>query len=130
MDRRPSKEFLRALLIFGLTLLVLSLVLFFIRSHLSVATSALVLVIPVVVGVVAGGFSVGVVGVLVGFVVYDYFFIPPFYTLNVGAASNWVALVVYVVVVGILARVVASLRSARAQAIRRSEDLERLAVIT
>ena len=55
------------------------------RGSLSIATTALILVVPVVIGVVTGGFAVGVVSVLAGFLVYDFFFIPPYLTLWVGA---------------------------------------------
>lgn len=61
------------------------------RSHLSIATSALVLVIPVVSGVVTGGFVAGLVSVAAGFLVYDLAFIPPYGTLTVsnGQYSGW-----------------------------------------
>ena len=96
--------------------LALGAVMLPLRSHLSVSTAALVLVIPVVIGAVVGGFRAGVVGVVAGFVVYDYEFIPPYRTLNVGSAQNWVALGVYVVVMLLVTRVVASLDAARAEA--------------
>lgn len=48
------------------------------RSHLSIATTALILTVPVVVGVVTGGFLSGVLSVVLGFLVYDFFFIPPY----------------------------------------------------
>jgi two-component system sensor histidine kinase KdpD len=47
------------------------------RSHLSIATTALILVVPVVIGVVIGGFVAGAISVVAGFLVYDFFFIPP-----------------------------------------------------
>ena len=47
------------------------------RSHVSVATAALVLVVPVVIGVVIGGFPAGAAAVVAGFFVYDLVFIPP-----------------------------------------------------
>jgi two-component system, OmpR family, sensor histidine kinase KdpD len=85
------------------------------RHHLSIATTALVLVIPVVIGVVVGGFMAGVLSVVAGFLVYDFFFIPPYLTLWVGRAQNWAALGVYVVVMLPVARVVAGMNSARAR---------------
>ncbi len=100
------------------------------RSHLGIATTALVLVIPVLVGVVSGGFAIGVLGALVGFVVYDFFFIPPYYTLNVGAASNWIALIVYGIVVLVVARVVVRLQAATEEAIRQGNDFRSLAEIS
>lgn len=101
-------------------------VLFPLRAHLSVATTALVLVIPVVAAVAAGGFPAGVVAVAAGFLVYDFVFIPPYYTLYVGAGQNWVALGVYVVVMLLVAQVVARLDLARTRAQRREEDARRL----
>ena len=47
-----------------------------IPGHLSIATPALVFVLPALAGVVIGGFIPGLVGALGGFVVYDVFFLP------------------------------------------------------
>lgn len=83
------------------------------RGHIAIATAALVLVLPVVAGVVAGGMVGGLVSVGASFLVYDLVFIPPYGTLTVGNAQNWVALVVFVVVLVLVARVVAGLDEAR-----------------
>ena len=96
------------------------------RDHISVSTAALVLVIPVVLGVVVGGFVAGTVSVVAGFFVYDYAYIPPYRTLNVGTAQNWTALIVYVVVMLLVAQVVARVDAARAQAQRGTEAMRRL----
>src|SRR5579875_853723 len=69
-----------------------------VRAHITVATAALVLVVPVVAGVAVGGIVSGVVAVGAGFIAFDVLFIPPFGTLDVGAAENWTALGVYAVV--------------------------------
>jgi two-component system sensor histidine kinase KdpD len=104
------------------------------RSHISVATAALVLVVPVVVGVAVGGFPAGLVATVTGFLVYDLVFIPPYDTLSVGAAQNWTALVVYVAVTLVIAQVVARLNLARGEArvavaeVRRLFDLSELLV--
>ncbi len=96
------------------------------RAHLSVATTALVLVVPVVAGVIVGGFPAGVTSVAAGFLVYDFAFIPPYYTLTVGRAQNWVALGVYAVVMLLVAQVVTHLESARSQAQRKAVETRRL----
>ena len=95
------------------------------RGHLSVATTALVLVVPVVVGVVAGGFATGALSVGIGFFTYDLLFIPPYGTLTVGQSQNWVALVVYAAVMLIVARVVSALTTAK-QARRQELHVRRL----
>src|SRR5262245_13524814 len=96
------------------------------RMHLSTATTALVLVVPVVVGVASGGYLAGVISVVAGFVVYDFFFIPPYRTLDVGASENWVALVVYAAVMLPVARVVAGMNLARAQSRERGLQIRRM----
>jgi two-component system sensor histidine kinase KdpD len=96
------------------------------RDHLSIATTALVLVVPVVIGVVIGGFAVGVLGVIAGFLVYDFFFIPPYLTLWVGRSENWAALFVYAAVMLPVARTVAVLNVARARERRQGAELREL----
>lgn len=96
------------------------------RAHLSIATTALVLVVPVVIGVVIGGFVAGLISVAGGFLVYDFFFIPPYLTLWVGAPQNWAALGVYVLVMLPVARVVAGLNAAQAKERRQGEEIRRL----
>ena len=100
------------------------------RSHLSVATPGLVLVVPVVTAVVVGGFGAGVFAVVAGFLVYDLVFIPPYFTLSVAVGDNWVALVVYVAVMLLVARVVARLYAARAEARQHEQAIRRLFELT
>jgi two-component system sensor histidine kinase KdpD len=96
------------------------------RSHLSIATPALVFLVPVIIGVVVGGFWAGALAAVTGFLFYDLFFLPPYDNLTVHAASNWLALVVYLVVVLAVARVVTQLHTARDDARRREQDAGRL----
>ena len=96
------------------------------RASLSTAIPALVFVLPAVIGVVIGGFWVGVVGAAAGFLAYDFFFLPPYDALTVRSAQNWVAVAVYIAVVLIVAQVVAQLRAARQEALRRNEESDRL----
>lgn len=109
----------------GLTL-ILGAALIPLRSHISVATTGLVMVVPVVAGVTVGGFVAGLSSVLAGFLVFDFAFIPPYYTLTVGAGQNWAALGVYVVVMVLVARVVASLEEATTLARSREAGARRL----
>ncbi len=104
---------------------VLALLLPF-RAHLSTAIPALLFVLPALAGVVVGGFVPGAVGALGGFVFYDYLFLPPYNTLTVRSPQNWVALVVYLAVVLVVAQVVTQLQRAREDALRRTEETGRL----
>ena len=96
------------------------------RTELSTATTALVLVVPVVAGVAVGGFTAGLVATASCFLVYDYVFIPPYYTLYVSRAEDWVALAVYGVVMVLVAQVVARAKQARGEAQRRAAEVRRL----
>jgi two-component system, OmpR family, sensor histidine kinase KdpD len=96
------------------------------RASLSSATTALILVVPVIIGVVTGGFAAGVISVVAGFLVYDYFFLPPYLTLWVGAPQNWAALGVYLAVMLPVARVVAGMNIARARERRQGRQLREL----
>jgi len=105
---------------------LLSLLLLPFRGHLSVATAGLVLVVPVVLGVVLGGLGVGVFAVAAGFIAYDVVFIPPYGTLAVGAAQNWAALGVYVLVLVPVAAVVSAQRRASRLVDQREQETRRL----
>lgn len=104
------------------TAVVLGAALLPFRSHLATATAAVVLVIPCVAGVVAGGFGAGLVSVAAGFLVYDYVFVRPYGTLTVSRSQGWVALAVYVVVMVLVAGVVVSLERARAASASREAN--------
>ncbi|AWS47722.1 ATP-binding protein [Streptosporangium sp. 'caverna'] len=108
------------------TMAVLTLAMLPFRGELNIATTALVLAVPVVVGVVIGGFRAGVISVVGGFLVYDFFFIPPYETLYVGVSENWVALGVYAMIMLPVARVVVSMNTARAQARQRAMQIRQL----
>jgi two-component system sensor histidine kinase KdpD len=96
------------------------------RSNLSIATTALILIVPVVIGVITGGFIAGLISVGAGFLVYDFFFIPPYLTLWVGAPENWVALGVYAAVMLPVSQVVAGMNSAKAEARRQGREIREL----
>lgn len=108
------------------SLAVATVVMLLIRGSLSTATTALVLVVPVVAGTVVGGLVPGVIGIVVSFLVYDFLFIKPYYTLSVGAPQNWAALFVYTIVVLMVAVIVNALQGARAEAVRRDRDARQL----
>jgi two-component system sensor histidine kinase KdpD len=100
------------------------------RSSLSFAAAALVFVLPVVGAMLLGGPRVGLIGVVLGFVLLDLAFIPPYWTLAVGNGQNWLALIVYVAVVALVAFVVSRLQQLRADSARRAADSRRLLELT
>jgi two-component system sensor histidine kinase KdpD len=105
---------------------VLNLAMIPFRSHLSIATDGLVLILPVVVGVVVGGSVAGVVTVVVGSLDYVFVFIPPYYTPLFGGPQNLAPPGVYLIVMLLVSRVVASMDGARLQAYRQKEEVDKL----
>ena len=112
------------------SLAVLASLLVPLRSVLAISTDALVLIVPVVLGVAVGGFLAGAVTVVAGFLVYDFFFIPPYGTLQVSSGQDWVALAVYVVVMLLVARIVAALDVTRSEARHGREVVRQMAAVS
>jgi two-component system sensor histidine kinase KdpD len=96
------------------------------RAHLSLATIALVFVIPVVAGVVIGGRPAGLISVAGGFLVYNLAFIPPYWTLAISQAQHWAVLVAYVVIMLLVTEVVVRLEQARVAAQTREANAQHL----
>jgi two-component system sensor histidine kinase KdpD len=93
-----------------------------VRDKITTATAALVLVVPVALGVAVGGLPAVPLGVVAGFLTFDFVFIPPYYTFYVTAWEDWVSLVVYACVGCTIGVVVARLRRAQREAeARRAE---------
>ena len=122
----PAQRSVRGTVVALGVMAVLTVVMIPLRSHLSVATDGMVLIIPVVVGVVSGGFAAGVVSVIAGFLVYDFVFTPPYYTPWLGRAENWVAPGVYLVVMLLVARVVSGMAAARLETARQKDEIRKL----
>ena len=97
-----------------------------VRGQVTPATTALVLVVPVVAATSVGGFAAGIFATFLCFAVYDFVFIPPYYTFYVNHPEDWAALCVYVVVCPLVARVLAVANAARSEAHRRADDARRL----
>jgi two-component system, OmpR family, sensor histidine kinase KdpD len=95
------------------------------RPHVDVATDAVLLVVPVLVGVAVGGLLPGVLGAVGGFFAYDWFFVPPFDTLRVGHTQDWAALAVYFAIVLVVTGIVEVEQRSRARAIDQERAVRR-----
>ncbi len=96
------------------------------RSDITVATAALVLVVPVALGVAVGGFPAVPFGVAAGFLTFDFVFIPPYSTFYVTEWEDWVSLVVYAIVGCTVGVVVAQLGRAQREAEARRAEAQLL----
>ncbi len=99
------------------------------RAHLSVVTPALSYLVIVLATATLGGLGPGIFTSVVGFLTFNFFFLPPFYSFTVGAPQDIVALFVFLIVAGVTSDLVSRLQEREREARRRaieSETLSRL----
>ncbi len=100
------------------------------RNDLNSVTVALTYLVIVLVAAVGGGTGPGVLVSLVAFLSFNYFFLPPYYTLAIGAPQDVVALFVFLVVAVVTSSLVSRLRGREREAERRAAELETLVGLT
>jgi len=108
------------------TVVVASGALLPVRTHVTRATPALVLVLGVVVAGVVGGSLAAALVALVSAAAYNLVFIPPFWTFKVNVADDWVALAVFLVVALAMGLLVAGQAERRRAAEAREAELRAL----
>lgn len=97
-----------------------------VRAHVTRATPALVLVLAVVAAGVVGGSLAATVTAVLSAAAYNLAFIPPFWTLKVNVADDWVALGVFLAVALAMGLLVAGQAERRRAAEQREAELRAL----
>ncbi len=87
------------------------------RTHVSLSTEAVAYFLVVVTVALVGGLGPALVAAVLSGLLLNYFFAPPYYTLDVAATENLVALVVMVLVAVLVALVVDRAARRTAQAV-------------
>jgi K+-sensing histidine kinase KdpD len=105
-----------------LSLLGAAVVLYMMRDQLEEAHVAMVFLLVVLGASAAGGRLLGVTIALASFLVFDWFFLPPFNTLAVHNPLDWLVLVVFLITSIVAAELLYRARSERA-AVERAEAL-------
>jgi len=108
------------------TVVVTSAALLPVRTHVTRATPALVLVLGVVVAGVVGGSIAATLIALLSAAAYNLVFIPPYWTFKVNVADDWVALAVFVAVALAMGLLVAGQAERRRAAEQREAELRAL----
>ena len=99
------------------------------RDRLNAVTIALSYLVIVLAGATMGGLGPGIFTSIVGFLTFNFFFLPPYYTFIVGSPEDVVALFVFLIVAAVTSELVGRLREREREARRRaieSETLSRL----
>ena len=105
-----------------LSLAAAALLLFTFREHLDKAHVALVFLLVVLASSASGGRLLGAAIALTSFLIFDWFFLPPYNTLLVRNPLDWVVLVVFLITSFVAAELLYRARAERA-AVERVEAL-------
>ena len=105
-----SQYLISALVVGGVTGLLLLIG----RNQLGEAVIALLLLVPVGWSAGRWGQGPGIFAALMAALAFDFFFIPPFYTLSVGSLEGWLVLAIFLAVaILVVGRIESSLSRAR-----------------
>ena len=122
---RPASLLVRPLLtIFSIA--VTTAALFLLRPFLSTPVVALLYLAPVGLSTVLWGLAAGIAASLSAFLAFNYFFIPPYYTLLVHQTQDVLALVVFLVVAIVVSELVGRTQASLAQAQARERETTQL----
>ncbi len=125
--RRPMRRWAWPLSF--LALAAVSAGLFLVRSHVDKAHVALLFLLVVLGGSAAGGRVLGIALSAVAFLIFDFAFLPPYYTLVIQDPLDWLVLVAFLVTGIVAAQLLARAEDRAETARQRSVEVERLAVL-
>lgn len=110
----------------ALALALLTVGMLGVRDELDKAHIALALLLVVLGASAAGGRSLGLVTAGAGFLVFNYFFLPPFYTLVIADPLDWFVLAVFLLTGIVAAQLLFRAQSEADRAQRHAEEARRL----
>jgi two-component system sensor histidine kinase KdpD len=100
-----------------------------IRDHLDKAHIALLLLLIPLGGSAAGGRSVGLALAGASFLVFNWFFLPPYHTFVVADPRDWLILIAFLVTSAVAAQLLYNAQEQARVAQRRTEEVDRLRVV-
>jgi two-component system sensor histidine kinase KdpD len=122
----------RTLLVWSASLLLLvaaTALLFAFRPQLDKAHFALVYLLVVLAGSAAGGRALGLTLAALAFLLFDFLFLPPYYTLVITNPIDWLVLVAFLATSVVAAQLLASAQRRSSDARERTAEVQRLATL-
>jgi two-component system sensor histidine kinase KdpD len=104
-----------------LAVCVMSLIAFFLRGVLSQVNLLFLLFLPLILSALYLGRGPSIFGALVAILIFDYLFVPPYFTLTISDLEYFLWFVVYVIVVLVISNLALKLRS-KIEMLRKSES--------
>ena len=109
---------------------LLTLLLANLRDTLTLPSDLLMFLLIVVVVAALGGFVPAFVCAITGFLLANWFFTPPYYEFTISEGENFLALVIFLVVGGVVSLLVATASRRTADAARARAEAETLAALS
>ncbi|HEU4996360.1 MAG TPA: DUF4118 domain-containing protein [Gemmatimonadaceae bacterium] len=127
MTRPPIRW--RALLFWLGTLAAVTAVMLAVRGNLDKAHVTLVLLLVVLGASAVGGRTVGVAAAIASFLVFNWFFLPPYYTFVIANPLDWLVLVAFLITGLVAAQLLYRAQEEARIARERSVEVDRLATL-
>ncbi|HEX5436591.1 MAG TPA: ATP-binding protein [Gemmatimonadaceae bacterium] len=100
-----------------------------IRGHLTTAHVALTFLLVVLLGSAAGGRTLGLLLAVLAFVLFNYVFLPPYYTVAIEDPFDWIVLAAFLVTSIVATHLLNRAQQRAEEARQRAIEVERLAVL-
>ena len=125
MKREPIQTVLRIcatlLIVAGITAFY-----FFVFNEANATTVAMTFLLATLAVATAWGLLEAIVASVAGMLCFNFFFLPPLFTLTIADTQNWVALFVFLVTAVVASQLSTSAKQRALEATRRREEMERL----
>ena len=128
MTRFDSRRTIGPVLLAFASLAVLTALMLLVRERLDKAHVAL-LYLLVVLGGSAAGRTAGLTLGVVAFVLFNFFFLPPFNTLNINDPLDWLVLIAFLITSIVAAELLDRQRIQATLAVRRGTELDQMATL-
>lgn len=100
--------------------------LYLLKGELSTPVVALLFLLPVLLSAVRWGLGPGIMASVCAFLCFNYFFISPFYTLNIHQTQDFLALAIFLIVAVVISQLIGRIRSSLADAQAREQEVSQL----
>ena len=105
---------------------VMTLILAPFHGHINSTTIALALLLVVLITATFFGSRPALLAGLLGVLCFNFFFLPPFYTLSIAASENWIAFAAFSITAIIAGQLSSYARRRAAESEERRKEIERL----
>jgi two-component system sensor histidine kinase KdpD len=109
-----------------ISITITTVILYLLREWLNTSTIALLYLIPVLTSTIFGGLGPGVFSAFLVFLLYNFFFLLPYYTFVVHQTQDIVALVIFLIVAVLISQLLGRAKTGLEAAIAREAETTRL----